>query len=100
MWNKPFKPPLLKNVSRPPMEKAPLEKETFESSFSPRPIKKRRLTQIVDDDDPLPSKTTPTNSSAFNVPRKPLISVLNPVAAAQATSPGADGHEGYYLVLW
>jgi hypothetical protein len=100
MWNKPFKPPLLKQVSRPPGEKASVEKETCELSLSPRPAKKRRLIHIVDDDDPLPSRTTPAIPSTFNAPRKPLINVLNPIAAAQATSPVIDGHEGFYLVLW
>jgi hypothetical protein len=100
MWNKPFKPPLLKHVSKPPGEKALVEREACEPSLSPRPAKKRRLIEVEDDDDSLPSRRIPTIPPTFNAPRKPLINVLNPVAVAQATSPVIDGHEGFYLVLW
>lgn len=100
MWNKPFKPPLLKHVSKPPEEKGLVERETCEPSLSSGPSKKRRLIEIDEGDDSLPSRRILTIPPTFDAPRKPLIKILNPVAAAQATSPVIDVHEGFYLVLW
>ena len=100
MWNKPFKPPLLKHVLNPPGERSLVEKEACEPSLSLGPAKKRRLIEIEHDDDPIPSRRTPTIPPTFNAPRKPVINVLNHVAAAQATSPVLHGHEGFYIVLW
>lgn len=94
MWNKPFKPPLLKQVS-----KLAVQDDSFETSSPPRPAKKRRLIHVVDDSPPQ-LKTLPTHSPAVNAPRKPLLSVTNPVASVQASPPPSDGKEGYYLILW
>lgn len=95
MWNKPFKPPLLKQV---PM---PAGKDNSSEILSPpRPAKKRRLLMHVVDDNPTQPKTLPTHSPAVNALRKPLLSVTNPVVAAQADSQSSDDLEGYYLILW
>jgi len=93
MWNKPFKPPLLKKVPKPAVED-----DSFEPLSPPRPAKKRRLIHI--DNSPPACRTLPTNSIAVNAPRKPLLTVTNPVAAAQAAASPSDGPEGYYLILW
>jgi DNA repair and recombination protein RAD54B len=98
MWNKPFKPPLLKQVPKPAVRD--VQDDSFEDSSPPRPAKKRRLLIHVVDDSPPQSRTLPTHSLAVNAPRKPLLSVANHVAAAQAASPLSDGQEGYYLILW
>jgi hypothetical protein len=95
MWNKPFKPPLLKNVSKPP-----LQQEQCESLSPPRPAKKRKLLIHIVDDEELSPRTPIVHSSAVNAARKPLISIKNPVTAAQAVAPASSGHEGYYIVLW
>jgi DNA repair and recombination protein RAD54B len=101
MWNKPFKPPLLKQVPKPAVRDVQdVQDDPFETSSPPRPAKKRRLLIHVVDDSPPQSRTRPTHSPAANAPRKPLLSVTNPVAAAQAASPPSDGQEGYYLILW
>jgi DNA repair and recombination protein RAD54B len=94
MWNKPFKPPLLKQIPKPIVKD-----KSFEPISPPRPAKKRRLIHIVDDSPPS-SRTISTNSPAVNTPRKPLITVTNPVAVIQAAVPPSEGPEGYYLVLW
>src|SRR5277367_7171168 len=94
MWNKPFKPPLLKKVPKPAVED-----DSFEPLSPPRPAKKRRFIHIVDNSPPA-CRTLPTNSIAVNAPRKPLLTVTNPVAAAQAAASPSDGPEGYYLILW
>jgi DNA repair and recombination protein RAD54B len=94
MWNKPFKPPLLKQVPKPAVKD-----DSFEPISPPRPAKKRCVINIVDDSPPA-CRTLPTNSPAVNAPRKPLLTVTNLVAAAQAAVPPSDGPEGYYLILW
>lgn len=98
MWNKPFKPPLLKQAPKPVVRNA--QDDLSETSSPPRQAKKRRLLIHVVDDSPPQSRTLPTHSPAVNAPRKPLLNITNPVAAAQAASTPCDGREGYYLVLW
>jgi hypothetical protein len=114
MWSKPFKPPLLKSLQKtveirstePKQEPALTTQQSttdkpidLDLEPSPRPFKKRRLIHIIEDDESS-QQATPTISAAVKAPRKPLITVKNPIAAAQGTGPASDGPEGYYLVLW
>ena len=94
MWNKPFKPPLLKQVPKPA-----LKDDSFEPLSPPRPAKKRRFIHVISDSPP-PSRPLSRNSPAIDAPRKPLLTVTNPVAAAQSAAPSSEGPEGYYLILW
>jgi hypothetical protein len=96
MWSKPFKPPLLKVTS-----KSTSQNEVIDLASSSPPAKKRRLGHIVDGDLPA-SKPKPTISLAVSAPRKPLISVINPVTAVarEAAALRVEGQEAYYRVLW
>src|ERR1700712_3555515 len=96
MWNKPFKPPLIKPV--PGTSEPPIKHEASEYSTQPA-TKKRRLIHIVDDG-LVSSRSLPTNSPAVNEHRKPLVSIRNTGVAAQAAAQNDDESEGYYTVLW
>ena len=94
MWNKPFKAPAFK---RAPLK--PAETELIDCIPSTPPSKKRRLVHIIDDDEE-PSIGPPVvASTALSIAsRKPLLTVVNPIAAVQSSSSHAP--EGYYMVLW
>src|SRR5438045_1157310 len=99
MWNKPFKLPLLRNVSRLAEESSAVGRESSETGSLPPPFKKRRIL-VVDNDATLAKKKISAISPANNASHKPLLGLLNPVPVAHAAPESFDGHEGYYLVLW
>jgi DNA repair and recombination protein RAD54B len=99
MMFKPFKPPLIKSITKP----APVDIDLTvpdsdsDADSQPRPPKKRRLIHVVEDSPPLNRTAT---SSAVLAPRKPLLVVKNPAEAKPSTEDSTDGPEGYYMVLW
>jgi hypothetical protein len=93
MW-KPFKPPLLKGRPEPIV----IDDDVEPIAETPPP-KRRRIIHI-DDNDPPPFRTTVQAPGSTHAPRKPLLTVRNPVATANATASLEEVAEGYYLVLW
>ena len=92
MLGRPFRPPLLKKTATPAK---PVEEEP-----SNPPTKKRR---ISDDGVPKISRTPQLVFKALGIsslPRKPLLTVINPAIAAEAAKPLDGGVERYYNVLW
>jgi DNA repair and recombination protein RAD54B len=96
---KPFKPPLLKSVTKPPTIDLTDSKDDSDDEHQYRPAKKRRLIHVVEESPPKPKAIA---SSAVNAPRKPLLLVKNPTNIRQpADSEVESGSiEGYYIALW
>lgn len=92
MLGRPFRPPLLKKVPPPTA--------SVEDEPSNPPAKKRRIS----DDGATKVSTTPQLvfkvPGISSLPRKPLLVVKNPAAAAEAAKPLDGGVDGYYNVLW
>jgi DNA repair and recombination protein RAD54B len=92
---KPFKPPLLKSVTKP---KPIVVDSDDEDEIQPRPYKKRKLLYI--DIEKVADSPPKKSSSAVSAPRKPLLPVKNPVETKKSVDDGAERLEGYYMVLW
>jgi len=93
---KPFKPPLLKSAQKD--KPIVVDSEDDEDDIQVRPFKKRKLLYV--DVDKVPDSPPKKSSSAVNAPRKPLLPVKNPTETKKSASDGAEGLEGYYMVLW
>lgn len=104
---KPFRPPLLKSVSRAIPVKAEVDTSDSqvisdsEEEILTRPTKKRRL--LIHEVDDAPKTKVPIASAAASAPRKPLLVVANPVEPNKTTNASpvnVSAVEKYYLVLW
>lgn len=97
MWKKPFKPPLLSRTR--PVDEEFEDRHVVDLTDSHNPYKKRRvLVHVVEES---PTKAVPVAASkAAAITRKPLVPVINSIAAAKAVALPSDGQEGYYMVLW
>lgn len=102
---KPFRPPLLKSVPKPPnpvdeFSDVQVISDSEEEILTKPVAKKRRL--LIHDVEEAPKIKAPTTSLAANAPRKPLVVVKNPVESNQTpnSSENTTGLDGYYLVLW
>ncbi|TVY19385.1 DNA repair and recombination protein RAD54B [Lachnellula arida] len=93
---KPFKPPSLKVA--PKREPIVVESSDEEDGLKHRPYKKRKLLYV--DVEKVPDSPRKKASSAVNAPRKPLLPVKNPIETKKSVDDGAEGLEGYYIVLW
>ena len=107
---KPFKPPLLKNVTRA----VDVDLTGDSSSSSSSPAKRRREEEEVIRESPPrklirvehevvkdnPPKRTVLGSDKANQPRRPLLVVNNGVTPNSASQKMSEGVEGYYMVLW
>jgi uncharacterized protein (DUF2345 family) len=89
MLNKPFRPPLLKQISRPSTEE-----ET--KYLDEQPAKRRRVNSNLKDD----GSDNRSHPGVVAVFREPLLRITNPRAAASATGSLSNAVEGYYTVLW
>jgi DNA repair and recombination protein RAD54B len=102
---KPFKQPLLKRIEKPAPASIDLNADIdvdltisdSDQEREARPQKKRKLLLHVVEDSP--PKALPI-SKAVNAPRKPLLTVKNPIESRQPSSNTSDFLEGYYNVLW
>ncbi|KAG9246250.1 SNF2 family N-terminal domain-containing protein [Calycina marina] len=101
---KPFKPPMLVGKrQQTPIDLASVPDSDVEvipesdDEVQPRPYKKRKL--LVHEVDVSIEKASML-SSAAKAPRKPLLVVNKPVNTKSEDQAGAEGVEGYYIVLW
>ncbi|KAK8245335.1 P-loop containing nucleoside triphosphate hydrolase protein [Phyllosticta capitalensis] len=100
---KPFKSPLL---TRRPSANQPAS-QTSESA-GPPPPKRRRVSEGLDplpprtasNHDSIPQSTVSNDPTPPHAVRKPLLSIVNPVATPENGGGGGDDAEAYYTVLW
>ncbi|KAI9814176.1 MAG: helicase [Pycnora praestabilis] len=89
MFNRPFRPPL-RNQSLP----------TYDSSNEQPSAKRRRVSSHKNAPELLQNDSSALQQKPQSIARKPLLTVRNPVAAAEEVDPANGSVEGCYTVLW